>query len=263
MSEQPGTERWTIVGTAKELRRKRAIVVAGPEADVAVFWNDGQPSALANICIHRKRELSRGAILDGRVVCPGHQWAFDVTTGYCAEREQSQPTFETRIIDDVVVVDASTTINGVQVTPRDADDASDEVPSSDRPLVADAGNILPTTIGPYSPSIATGELVFLSGQVGKLPGTTRVEGSVAQQTTACLRNLGVVLKANGLDYASLVKCNVYLIDLDDFAEMNDAYEAELAPCRPARTTVGVAALPLGARVEIEAVAQNPTASRTA
>ncbi len=113
---------------------------------------------------------------------------------------------------------------------------------------------MPRTIGPYRSSVAGAGLLFLSGQVGKLPGTTCVYGNVAEQTRSCIHNLVAVLASEGLDTAALVKCNVYLVDMDDFEEMNVAYGAALGDHCPARTTVAVAALPLGARVEIEAVA---------
>lgn len=114
---------------------------------------------------------------------------------------------------------------------------------------------LPRTLGPYSPAAAGAGLLYLSGQVAKRPGSTEVSGNVTEQTEGCLRNLLTVLDRNGLGLASLLKCNVYLVDMDDFEEMNASYEAVLGVHRPARTTVAVSALPLGARVEIEAVAE--------
>ena len=114
---------------------------------------------------------------------------------------------------------------------------------------------LPAVLGPYSPSSQAGDLVFTSGQTGKLPGTRTVAGSVSEQTEHCLRNIAAVLARHGLDYPCLVKCNVFLVDMADFDEMNAAYGRMLHPNRPARTTVAVAGLPLGARVEIEAIAR--------
>ncbi len=114
--------------------------------------------------------------------------------------------------------------------------------------------VLPRVVGPYRPSASAGGLLFLSGQVGKAPNTTSVTGDVAEQTRACLLNLETVLATEGLDASALVKCNVYLVDIADFDAMNTEYERVLADHRPARTTVAVAALPLGARVEIEAIA---------
>ncbi len=106
---------WVVVAGVAELRRRRKRVVEGPHGDVVVFWNDGSPTALANICIHQERELARGTIFNGRVVCPGHQWAFDLTTGYCAERDRTQPVFAVRIVDEIVHVDPTATINGVEL----------------------------------------------------------------------------------------------------------------------------------------------------
>jgi nitrite reductase (NADH) small subunit len=108
---------WVVVAGVAELRRRRKRVVEGPHGDVVVFWNDGSPTALANICIHQERELARGTIFDGRVVCPGHQWAFDLTTGYCAERDRTQPVFAVRVVDETVQVDPTATINGVELGP--------------------------------------------------------------------------------------------------------------------------------------------------
>lgn len=113
----------------------------------------------------------------------------------------------------------------------------------------------PRVLGPYSPSTAaSGAILFLSGQVGKAPDSTEVSGTIGEQTARCIANLRAVLGAHGLDLTALVKCNVYLVDMRDFDSMNEAYTAALGDHRPARTTVGVAALPRQARVEIEAIA---------
>lgn len=98
---------WVEVGTVKELQRRRTVVVARPDGDIVVGWHDDRPFAMANICVHRERELARGMIFQGRLVCPGHQWAFDLETGFCAERDRTQPVYTTRTVDDVVYVDAS------------------------------------------------------------------------------------------------------------------------------------------------------------
>lgn len=115
--------RWTIVASTTELRRRRKLVVDADDGEVVVFWNGGEPAALANICIHRDRELSRGNIFQDRLVCPGHQWAFDLKTGFCAERERTQPIYDVRLVGDDVMIDTSGPINGVQVTPRAAPEA--------------------------------------------------------------------------------------------------------------------------------------------
>lgn len=117
----------------------------------------------------------------------------------------------------------------------------------------DAGS--PAVLGPYLPSARGADLLFLSGQVGKRQGTIELGETVDEQTRQSLRNLLDVLAGHGLDASAIVKCNVYLTDLDDFDAMNRSYAATLHPHRPARTTIGVVALPLGARVEIEAIAR--------
>mgnify|MGYP006280173791 CR=1 FL=1 len=115
-------------------------------------------------------------------------------------------------------------------------------------------------VGPYSHGVDTGSLVFLSGQTPLDPQTgALVTGSIADQTCQCLTNLGAVLAAAGLTFDDVVKCSVFLTDMGDFAEMNVAYAAYFTEPYPARTTIAVAGLPLGARVEIELVAQRPQA----
>ena len=113
----------------------------------------------------------------------------------------------------------------------------------------------PAAVGPYSHAVAGGALLYLSGQTPIDPATgALVDGDVATQTRRVLANLSAVLAAAGLDLDDVVKCNVYLVDMADFAAMNGAYALAFAEPFPARTTVAVAGLPLGARVEIEAVA---------
>ena len=113
-------------------------------------------------------------------------------------------------------------------------------------------------VGPYSMGIDTGSLVFLSGQTPLDPATgALVTGDISAQTRRCLDNLAAVLDAAGLTLDDVVKCNVFLTDMADFAAMNAAYADYFTEPFPARTTVAVAGLPLGARVEIELVAQRP------
>lgn len=113
----------------------------------------------------------------------------------------------------------------------------------------------PAAVGPYSHGVWAGDLLFLSGQTpidratGKL-----VEGGVAEQTAQVMTNLANVLADAGLSMDDVVKCNVFLTTMDDFAEMNGVYATRFADPYPARSTVAVAGLPLGARVEIELVA---------
>lgn len=113
-----------------------------------------------------------------------------------------------------------------------------------------------SAVGPYSHGVVSAGHAFLSGQTPLDPATGRlVEGDIAAQTRQCFANLGAVLAAADLTFDDVVKCNVYLTDMDDFAAMNAVYAEHFAQPYPARTTIGVAALPLGASVEIELVAR--------
>lgn len=94
-----------VAGLAADLKVAGQLLVEYNGDRIVVFWNDGEIRALNDVCIHRKRELSRGAILNGRIVCPGHQWSFDLTTGFCRERERFQPVYTVAIEDENVVVD--------------------------------------------------------------------------------------------------------------------------------------------------------------
>lgn len=116
----------------------------------------------------------------------------------------------------------------------------------------------PRALGPYSQGVAAGELVFCAGQVGLDPATGKlVPGGIAAETARVLENLGAVLAAAGLSLADVVKTTVFLADLVEFGAMNEVYGRHFTPPYPARATVQVAALPAGARVEIEAVAVRP------
>jgi 2-iminobutanoate/2-iminopropanoate deaminase len=113
----------------------------------------------------------------------------------------------------------------------------------------------PAAFGPYSQAVCIGELIYTAGQVALEPASGRlVEGGIKEQTRQVLQNLAAILEAAGSSLAQVVKTAVFLQDINHFAEMNGVY-AEFFPVRPpARSTVQVAALPLGALVEIEAVA---------
>lgn len=111
-------------------------------------------------------------------------------------------------------------------------------------------------VGPYSHAVASGGFLFLSGQTPLDPGTgTLVDGDIAAQTRQCFANLGAVLAAAGLGFDDVIECHVFLVDMGDFGAMNTEYAAHFTPPYPARTTIGVASLPLGARVEIRLVAR--------
>jgi len=114
----------------------------------------------------------------------------------------------------------------------------------------------PAPVGPYSHAVAArGELVYLSGQTPIDPASGRlVEGDVSVQVRQVFANLERVLTASGVSFAEVVKVNVFLVDMSDFETMNTVYASVFEAPYPARTTVAVAGLPLGARVEIELVA---------
>lgn len=114
----------------------------------------------------------------------------------------------------------------------------------------------PKALGPYSQGVsASGQFVYLSGQTPVDPSTgALVEGDIGAQARQAFANLGAVLEAGGLTMADVIKVNVYLRDMSDFAAMNEVYASVFEPPYPARTTVAVAGLPLDARIEIELVA---------
>jgi 2-iminobutanoate/2-iminopropanoate deaminase len=114
----------------------------------------------------------------------------------------------------------------------------------------------PAAVGPYSQAVVSGDHVFLSGQTPIDPATgALIDADVGGQTQRCFDNLAAVLAAAGLTFDDAIKINVYLTSMDDFGEMNEVYARQFSEPFPARTTVGVAALPLGARIEIELVAR--------
>jgi 2-iminobutanoate/2-iminopropanoate deaminase len=110
-------------------------------------------------------------------------------------------------------------------------------------------------IGPYSPAIACGDLVFVSGQTPLEAATGKlVAGDIAAQARQCLQNLQGILEAAGLSFAHVVKTNIFLTDMGDFAAVNEVYKSYFREPYPARSTIAVAALPMGAVVEIEMIA---------
>ena len=113
----------------------------------------------------------------------------------------------------------------------------------------------PTAIGPYSQGVSAAGFLFLSGQVPLEPGSgTLVRGTIQEEVTRILENLKAVLEAADSRLDRIVKTTVYLTDLKDFEAMNEVYARYFGETRPARSTVQVAALPRGARVEIDAIA---------
>jgi 2-iminobutanoate/2-iminopropanoate deaminase len=113
----------------------------------------------------------------------------------------------------------------------------------------------PKAIGPYSQAVRAGDTVYLSGQIPLDPKTGQlVGGDIAAQTDRVMNNLRAVLHAAGLSFEHVVRCTIYLMDMNDFGAVNEVYGRYFPANPPARATVQVAGLPKGARVEIDAVA---------
>jgi 2-iminobutanoate/2-iminopropanoate deaminase len=109
-------------------------------------------------------------------------------------------------------------------------------------------------IGPYSPALTVGNLVFLSGQIPLRADGTLVDGGIREQATQVLENLGSLLAASGAGFAHVAKTTIYLADMGDFAVVNEIYATYFSQPYPARATVQVARLPRDVRVEIDAIA---------
>ena len=113
----------------------------------------------------------------------------------------------------------------------------------------------PKPVSAYSQAIQSGSLLFLAGQIPLDPATGKVvSGTIAEETERIIDNMRAVLDAAGVGLDNVVKTTVYLTNMADFAAFNEAYARHFAKDPPARTTVAVAALPLGVRVEVEAIA---------
>lgn len=114
----------------------------------------------------------------------------------------------------------------------------------------------PRPIGPYSQAVQCGGELYCSGQIPIDPQTGElVAGDVAAQAERVIENLGAVLCAAGCHYTDVVKTTIFLVDMNDFAAVNGVYEKYFGMNKPARSTVAVAALPRGARVEIDCIAK--------
>jgi 2-iminobutanoate/2-iminopropanoate deaminase len=123
------------------------------------------------------------------------------------------------------------------------------------PVVASGA---PKALGPYSPAIRAGNLLFLSGQIPIDPATgSIVDGGIEAQTEQVMRNIGALLEAAGAGFDHVVRTTVYLTDMDEFAAMNACYARFVTEPPPARATVQVARLPRDVRVEIDAIAVVP------
>lgn len=116
--------------------------------------------------------------------------------------------------------------------------------------------VAPAAIGPYSQGIVSGGFLFTAGQIPLVPETmSLLDGSIEEQTRQVLANLDAVLTAAGTDWNRVVKTTVFLVDMSEFEAMNRIYAEHLGNAKPARSTVQVAALPKGAKVEIEVIAE--------
>lgn len=118
-----------------------------------------------------------------------------------------------------------------------------------------SSELAPKAVGPYNQAIQAGNMLFVSGQipidaaVGKV-----VEGGIKEQTHQVLKNIGYILKEAGYDYCDVVKCTVFLDNMDNFIPMNEVYAEYFTEKAPARAAFGVVRLPVGAMVEIECIA---------
>lgn len=113
----------------------------------------------------------------------------------------------------------------------------------------------PAAIGPYSQAVRAGDTLYLSGQIGMVPATGElVSGDVKEQTAQALANMKAILTKAGASPADVVKVTAFIVDMADFQAVNSVYSATFGADAPARSCVAVAALPKGARVEIEAIA---------
>lgn len=98
---------WVTVAPLSEVEKRKKVVVEHDGRPILVLWHDGALHAFDNLCIHKERELSKGVILKGRLICPGHQWAFDLDTGWESVKERCQPVYDVRVSDGVVEVDVA------------------------------------------------------------------------------------------------------------------------------------------------------------
>lgn len=116
----------------------------------------------------------------------------------------------------------------------------------------------PAAVGPYSHAAQVGDLLYCSGQIPLDPETMKiVEGGIEAQTKQVLANIGALLDTVGASFGNIAKTTIFLTDLGDFATVNGIYEEAFGSHKPARSTIQVAALPLGANVEIECIVEMP------
>lgn len=113
-------------------------------------------------------------------------------------------------------------------------------------------------VGPYSPGMGFERLIFVSGQAGRDPATNTLAADVETQTEQCLKNIETILRASGSDLQHVLRCGVFLLDMQEFPKMNAVYSRMFGDHQPARTTVAAAALPGdGLLVEIDCIAYKP------
>jgi 2-iminobutanoate/2-iminopropanoate deaminase len=125
------------------------------------------------------------------------------------------------------------------------------MPAERQPITAENA---PAAVGPYSHAVRSGGFLFLSGQTPLDPATGQlVDGDIGEHTRQCLRNLQAVCEAAGASLSDAVRCGIYVTDMATFGEVNTAYAEFFAAEPPARSTIGVASLPVGAQVEIDAI----------
>ena len=117
----------------------------------------------------------------------------------------------------------------------------------------------PTAIGPYSQAIHIGDFLYTSGQIALDPESgIFLSGEIEEETEQTLKNISAILQAGGVNFENVIKTPVYLSDLNDFTRMNQVYEKYFSKNKPARACVQVAALPKGAKIEIDAIASCPS-----
>ena len=113
----------------------------------------------------------------------------------------------------------------------------------------------PAAIGPYSQAIRIGDFLYTSGQIALDPESgIFLSGEIEEETEQTLKNISAILQASGVNFENVIKTTVYLSDLNDFTRMNQVYEKYFSKNKPARACVQVAALPKGAKIEIDAIA---------
>ena len=115
--------------------------------------------------------------------------------------------------------------------------------------------LAPAAIGPYSQAIRIGDILYTSGQIALDPKSGKfLSGEIKEETEQTLKNISAILQADGLELENVIKTTVYLSNLKDFVQMNQIYEKYFSKNKPARACVQVAALPKGAKIEIDAIA---------